>query len=254
MNATWGRPAVQDLDTVEKSVQHLDLGLKQRVDSVVEYDSREPVFFMHIPRCGGTALSKLFQFWFPQSCHVRDFPAALKGDLQREPRLGPGAAVFGHFSSAEGGSIEDLYPAARQFVTFVRDPFDILVSNYFFLKNGRGQWKGKPEIQTDLREYLSKKIHSGEHNLFFRYLPSKPPGIGPETYLREKFLFAGDFSRFQKSVNRLALVLGQSPASAPSLNDSFRDETVPEELRADAKEAFPEEYAFYDAVGRSLTK
>ena len=57
---------------------------------------------------------------------------APKPSAPRHKLKGP-VCIHGHFNAARSSGIDDYYPAADQFMSVVREPFETLVSNLFLM-------------------------------------------------------------------------------------------------------------------------
>ena len=99
-----------------------------------EYESREPLIFIHIPRCAGTSINSLLKKWFKENYFRHGFKKQSPWYRINPYELRPGVCISGHFSSPRDRGVHQLYPEVNQFITFLRDPIEIVLSNYFFWK------------------------------------------------------------------------------------------------------------------------
>lgn len=53
------------------------------------------------------------------------------GQLSQLAKIEP-VCIFGHLRNSEGTGVDDFYPEARQFATFLRSPLETVVSSYFY--------------------------------------------------------------------------------------------------------------------------
>jgi hypothetical protein len=87
-----------------------------------------PVFFLHIPKTAGSALGQFLHHRFPEgSIHWVSTGAAEREDpsLLRGPRL-----VTGHV----GFEVVPLFPERPRILTFLRDPVERAISNFYFYR------------------------------------------------------------------------------------------------------------------------
>ena len=70
--------------------------------------------------------------------------------------------LHGHFNKLRGFGVEDYYPEVKQFITILRDPFELELSKYFYIRKNRIDWNGVPS--DDIKEYLiGAKSHMLDH-------------------------------------------------------------------------------------------
>lgn len=117
------------------------------------YDPGAPLIFIHMPKTAGTSVRRIFERWFPGALYPHYFDQAT---VRRPPRRdlevlqtdhGP-VVLYGHFNQARGFGIPEYYPQAKQFVTILRDPFDMHVSRYFYAKAVQENWKDRSQAVT----------------------------------------------------------------------------------------------------------
>ena len=95
--------------------------------------------------------------WFGERYHRHYFDEKT-GALPEHPDTGPGSVVFGHFNRARGFGVEHHYPEVQQFVTVLRDPFEMAVSGYFYTRKMRAAWKDAsnlPPLQDKIYPTIS---------------------------------------------------------------------------------------------------
>ena len=100
---------------------------------MIEYNKAEPLFSIHIPRCGGKSMTPWLAEIFPGSLGLHYFDEA-KNRMPAKHKRQAGTCIHGHFNKARGFGVQDYYPQARQFITILRDPFEVLVSRYYYEK------------------------------------------------------------------------------------------------------------------------
>src|SRR5262245_8731415 len=124
------------------------------------YDPEKPLISLHIPKCGGTSFRAVLQHWFGPNLYRHCFYER----LTKPPRkydLEGGMCIHGHFNRKRQIGVSDYYPEVDQFITILRDPFEMTVSRYFYAK-GKGATRfrdGHPveamqERFADVRAYL----------------------------------------------------------------------------------------------------
>lgn len=170
------------------------------------------LMFVHVPKAGGTSVVAALKDWFGEGLLLdySDRPIDPLGPAARDReaflRIDHGAAlagkraVSGHFWAAKYRDI-----AARRRATILRDPFDRLVSHYFY-------WQSTRPSPNELNSLL-RRFHAERPNLeaFASWDPMR------FFYSRYYFLdvdmrafdYVGDFNdvgaNWHKVLNRLAV-------------------------------------------------
>src|SRR5690606_17447036 len=112
------------------------------------------------PKTAGAAVRQVFMRWFPGL--VLHYFNERMGTMPARRQLAPGAVVYGHFNRLRGFGVPDYYPQVRQFITILRDPFEMALSGYFYTRKVAGEWKGKPAlgaIETIVKAPLNMLNH-----------------------------------------------------------------------------------------------
>jgi hypothetical protein len=208
------------------------------------YDPREPLFALHIPKTGGTSILELFQQWFKDRVltHYRneDGSPPKKHNLASLKTMQIPVVVYGHYNSARGLGVRQYYPDARQFVTFLRDPFERALSRYFFFKQ-----RNIP--QGSLREVLLQP--NPEWSMFCHF----PDHVTTDNYIEvieTNFIEVGIIEQLETSLSRLAKKLGKTynEGSVQRLNVSQKESNIPNDVRDEFIEKNSLEYLVYNYV------
>ena len=104
-----------------------------------KYDPNLPLYFVHVPRTAGTTVGILLTEMLGPGRYLRD------NFLNPPVPIGAGMIYGMHWNTMQGLDVMDRYPDARQFITILRDPFSMLVSFYFLIKNF---WGGKVDFNS----------------------------------------------------------------------------------------------------------
>lgn len=195
------------------------------------YDPAKPLFSIHIPKCGGTSVGESLGRWFGDRLypHYADEAA---GKLPQKWPTGPGTCVHGHFNNRRGFGVLDYYPDAEQFITFLRDPFELHVSLYFYLKQHCQEYShaGRQyDIRTefpDLGAFLEAICADREHPLslsMLRYIPFELTASNYRERLLGRFIHVGVTDDLANSIAILARKLGFEAGPVGHLNASARD-------------------------------
>lgn len=196
---------------------------------LVPFNSKLPLFSLHIPKSGGTSVANVLRTWFPvfydHYYNHRDFVLPPKLKLSANGQVLTPSCVHGHFVNGLCG-INDIYPEASQFITFFRDPLDQVVSLFFFqqeviAKVGAifhlGTPYSQPIIQSDLNQELlvtsslEKFVSEGRFNTQ-QFIPFQMNPINFEQVLINNCVHVGSSSKLRESLIRLAEKMGFPPS------------------------------------------
>ena len=198
-----------------------------------KYDPQKPLISIHIPKCAGGSLRRLLKKWFGRDLHKHYFQQY--NALPPKHDLKPGICIHGHFNRTKGFGIRDYYPEVDQFITFLRNPVEIVVSNYFFWKRkGRDNQikrrtlkEGDDHDYKDISDFFKKRPKS--HIL--DYMPYEMTMDNYRDVLEESFVYVGIVEDLHTSVNILANKLGFMQIEVERVNVSNRNEEVPEDMK-----------------------
>jgi len=217
------------------------------------YDKNKPLISIHIPKAGGSSFREILEKWFGTGLYFHYFDE--KGNkMPQQHQLRPGICIHGHFNKRRDFGIEHYYPEADQFITFLRDPFEIVVSRYFFEKRRetmnssfRG---GEPlNLTDDIDQYLDEELRKKNyHPNILDYIPVEVTLDNYKQVINEYFIYIGVMEDYQFSIDRLAVNLNFSSLSVEHLNKSERFMDFPSAYREKFIELHPVECAFYSYV------
>jgi hypothetical protein len=220
------------------------------------YDPDQPLIFTHIPKCAGTSFVRLLSHWFAKTYRklnqdeTRDIVLPKVPAQDAEGRWLPDVrCIHGHFNHGRGYGLPYFYPEITQYITVLRDPFDIVVSMYFFFKarslSGRYLFRGQP---IDIREhYASVEDYVRDYPYWlYDHLPRDVNAKNYREKLAERFVYIGVFEDLDRSIQNLAMLLGKRPCRLPRMNVSQYDEPVPAHLRTRFYADYPLLKQIYD--------
>jgi hypothetical protein len=228
------------------------------------YDRREPLISIHVPKCGGTSLTDVLRGWFGPGFYRhyydetrgalpprRDLRAGLwRRTLLRQPYRA-GLCLHGHFNRERGFGIQDYYPQVRQFITVLRDPFEIAISDYFFAKGRGEEWfvggQRAPirERYRDFADFFEREVLHRQ-SYIANHMPVDMTLDNFERVFAQQFIYVGITEDLPATVRRLAGKLGFPPVSVEHANPAPRDEAVAPGLREAFVRTHPLEYAMYE--------
>jgi len=145
------------------------------------YEPKKALISLHIPKCGGQSFRRVLAGWFKDKFFIHYFQQYNR--LPPLQQLKPGICIHGHFNQEKGFGTEDYYPSVDQFITVLRDPLEMAISNYFFWKKiarkrqlESGVLKvGSKDDYRNIEDFFSKRPKS--HLLNFL-----PQGISEKNY------------------------------------------------------------------------
>ena len=108
--------------------------IKVGILTMRKFDPDEPLISIHIPKTGGEALNDILQGWFGQN-YYRHYRNPSTGELPTRYNLSHASCIHGHFNKDEGHGVDMYYPHCKQFITFMREPYEIALSYHFFVKS-----------------------------------------------------------------------------------------------------------------------
>ena len=208
---------------------------------MLTYDPTQPLIFTHIPKCAGTSIVRVLRHWFRGHYYHTFTDDRLGLPMPRIPTqdrwgrwISEVHCIHAHFDHRRGYGLPYLYPEVKQYMTIFRDPFDIVVSMYFFAKGkakaGVFFHEGKQVDFCQLYPRLEDYVH--DHPVWlYDHLPQDLTLHRLSAALHERFVYIGIFEDMPTSINQLRLRLGKPPVEMPMRNVSKYDEDVPESLR-----------------------
>lgn len=216
-----------------------------------KYNPKETLISIHIPKAGGTSFRQVLNYWFGNHLHLHYYDEPNK-KMPAQYELLPGVCIHGHFNARRGFGVMHYYDGAIQFITFLRDPFNSLVSFYYYVKmrekSGTSFRDGKPTtLAGDVNEFLKGEIDNPDYTPnILDFFPEILTIGNFKEVIRSKFIFIGFMDYYQQSLNCLADLLGFPRMQAPFENKSERFGEVDPSLREAFIQGHPLEYEVYN--------
>lgn len=220
-----------------------------------EFDPRKALIFIHIPKTAGTAVRKVMDQWFADQIHEHYYNER-KSRMPIKTRLKPRKfwkkppVIYGHFNRNRGFGVEDYYPDATQFLTILRDPFETVVSGYFYVRKTSDEWIDQSRVPT---QSLEDHLRTAEPNIL-NHFPRRMTAENYKDIIEEMFIDIGITESLGPSLQKMAGKLGKSfdPATLKVVNVTQRDQSVTDAHRDQFLEKHPLEVAVYDYVKSRL--
>jgi hypothetical protein len=218
-----------------------------------QYRNDRSLISIHIPKAGGTSLADILRRWFGRKFYLHYCDEKNNASPKRL-RLEPDMCIHGHFNSRRGFGVRDYYPEVDQFITVLRDPFEIVVSRYFYEKKRAARYEsyrgGKLlTLPDDINQYLEEEIIKPDyHPNILDYLPVEMTPDNFKENIHAYFVYIGIMEDPAFSFGRLAQLLGKPERTLPHLNPAERFAEADKHYRIKFIEAHPLEYALYNYV------
>lgn len=223
------------------------------------YDPKSALISLHIPKCAGASLWTVLSTWFGRRFHPHYFREA-DGTMPRKARLNgwfgqplKRVCVHGHFNANRGFGVWDYYPDAGQFITVLRDPFEIHLSNFFYLKRmGHKMHRDGAPLPRAVDDDYDMQAYLDEHPRSFMTatLPFDFTEDNFTDLIEEHFVYVGIAEALQATVDGLAERLGFASFPVPKTNVSEHTQQPPPDARDRFRENNPLEFAVYEYARR----
>jgi len=157
--------------------------------------------------------------------------------------------IQAHFHHGHGFGLPYFYPEIDQYITILRDPFDLMVSMYFFMKGrsrqGQFWYRGSPVDMSEKYPNIESYLCTYPYWLY-SHLPQNLTLVNYRQQLESQFVYIGVYEDLQTSIDQLAAVLDQPSMPLPVSNASKYDENVPNYLREQFYHDYPLPKKIYD--------
>ena len=219
------------------------------------YDPSDLLISIHLPKCGGSSLKAALKRWFGKKLYYHYYdeeknapPSRLLSyRIRLSSMMSGGYCVHGHFNKYRGFGISDYYPNSNQFISFLRDPLEIHLSNYYFVNKKVLYRDGERyHLNMDVNKYIEDVIENAS-SWYMAHFPDDADDVPVSEYIESRFVFLGVMEDYQKSLDVLAGVLDKPKFEIPKYNVTERDpHDLDKALVSRFKEVFELDYKIYD--------
>jgi hypothetical protein len=223
------------------------------------YDPKEILISLHLPKSGGSSFDKVLKQWFGFGMH-RHYADHVRNIAPKKVRLSlllkksiP-QIIHGHFDKeTDGVGVYEYYPGASQFISIVRDPLELQLSFYFYIRKLQSEnalvWKGKKQSLEECNSWLGKSVN--EHLMkskayWLRFFPFNLTENNYKDILEKKFIHIGITEDLQTSIDIFAKKLGKKSIKVTRENIANRNEKPSQEAVDNYMARHPLEYRIYD--------
>ncbi len=138
--------------------------------------------------------------------------------------------LYGHFNRFRNFGVEDYYPEIKQFITILRDPFELTISGYFYTRKIGASWIDKTHIPKE--DNIEKFIINAKPSMLNHF----PKIINSDNYkdvIEEYFIEVGITEHLRDSLQRIAYKLDMpyNDEIFGHHNATERDQYVPSYLK-----------------------
>lgn len=198
-----------------------------------KYDPEIPLISLHIPKCGGQSVKYILRKWFGKNFLTHYFQT--NNRMPDKYNFSNKICIHGHFNNFKGFGAKQYYPEASQFITFIRDPLEIAISNYFFWK--RVARKRQLELRIieeggchdykDIDEFFIKRPQSN----IFKFIPFIINENNYKDIVKNEFVYIGITKYLRDSINILSKILQFPMLEVERINASKRDEILSKDIK-----------------------
>lgn len=219
---------------------------------LLKYNPEKALISFHLPKCGGTSLTKILKGWFGERFYTHYYR---EGAMPKRHVLPAGSCIHGHFNPKRNVGVMEYYPDETQYITFLRDPLDSVKSLYYFNveRESKGLSIGGRELGGFVKEFPD--VDSFIRVAQFQALSHFPFSIDEDNYkeILDNFVFIGVMEHYQRSIELLANVLGKPvPRGVPHVNKGKKKEEPSRETEEVFKKRNKVSCLLYDEVVSSL--
>jgi len=214
-----------------------------------QFDPDHPLIVIHVPKAAGSSSRRIFEAWFEEGFLTHYFSEAdgsmpKKHDIFRMHTQEKPICLHGHFNRLRKFGVQDYYPEAKQFITILRDPFELTISHYFYTKKVGDTWLDQTRIP---KEEIINHLLSSKPNMLNHF----PRDVTFENYkdiIEEFFIEIGITEYLNTSMQKIANKLNfpYNPKLLGHHNATERDQEIPSDFRDIFIEKNPLEFAVYD--------
>ncbi len=206
-----------------------------------KYCFDNPLISLHIPKCAGTSFINALVSGCKET-HNLIFFYPDEGMLLPDNLKKPNTIIHGHFIRSRGMSVETVCPGETQYITILREPFDLCVSLYYYGIREGLEWANGKTLESFLNYWLSEGTFP-----LLGGLPELTPTESIENYCK-RFLCIGTTENISDYYTSLERVIGLKLPSDIKVNVSPRDTQNVLDVREEFKKRHARDYELFEYV------
>ena len=205
-----------------------------------KYDDSKPLISLHIPKCAGQSMASSILGLSANEFHTIPYYPEVGLNLPDNWNCQK-TIIHGHFVRWKGFAVEDICPNANQFTTVLREPFDIVVSAYFYGLFNNYDWA----LSNTLDTFMDWWINSGNTPLTGSLISTK--GVNTVSDYTDKFILIGVVEYLDLYTEQLGDILNTRIDPPPKINTSKYTMDIPDR-RSEFKKLMKFDYELYEYV------
>ena len=142
------------------------------------------------------------------------------------------------------------YPSIDQFISVIRNPLEIHLSNYFYLKKlgSKAYRNGKLLKAADPNYTINDYFRDSPRSYLLSFWPKEIDHTNYRHIIESKFIYICLSEDFQTSIDLLAKKLGKRTEKIPTYNISPRNEALSTEIKKKFMEENALEFEIYNFI------
>jgi hypothetical protein len=206
------------------------------------FDRSKPLVSLHVPKCAGSGLWQALQDACSPSFRVFPYYPDIGFTLPADWDAGA-TIIHGHFVRRDGHAVETVCRGASQFMTVLRDPFEVVVSAWFYGANEGMSWAASHSIDSFMEWWLAEDIGP-----LMSALPTIEGHRNIEDYA-SSFIHIGTVRNMLDFYSSLERILDVKMPAIEVVNASDYTERIPD-LESAFRKKFSLDYELYNFVDR----
>jgi hypothetical protein len=198
-----------------------------------------PIISLHIPKCGGSSLHNIFFKYLIRYFNIHSFypdiGVNLPHDWKQERTI-----IHGHFVRWQNQSVEDVCPDTPNYITILRDPYDVCVSAYHYGRKTGAEW-----AKISFPNFIDWWAQNS-YGPLLGALPIWEKSESLQDFIN-KFILIGSLNHFDKYIESISKIFSIEISELVKTNVSDEKLDLPN-LRHQLIEAHPRDFELFNHV------
>lgn len=210
------------------------------------YDPSKVLFYIHVPKCGGTSVQELYRNWFDGKYLLHYGGTNSQGErvspkkyiLPELPQKGANYLIYGHCNRLFNEGFVDYYGSeATQFATILRDPWDTIISEFKYTSSYVASINGNLPTFKDYLERLKYRAN------YINHLPREMSIENCIEKMEEDFVHVGILDYLEKSLEEQSRILSKEYGGCSIGHENkSSSQSFPIEIDQDEAENYKERF------------